>query len=199
MNQSGRQHHGEGGAVFITADIHLAMMQLHDLFDNGQPHAVALGGMGFVRLIELLENAVPFFGRDGAADVRDSHPDTFRAGLDQYTSGDLIINGKSTRDFKDRDWDAYRNHSIPKPNGYRSLHLIVEVPIFLEHEKRMMKAEIHLRTIAMDSWAGLEHQLRYKKENAFDVEMADEIPVPDGLSPDQLKHNSPIFHPSFLF
>ena len=33
-------------------------------------------------------------------------------GLDQYTSGDLIINGKSTRDFKDRDWDAYRNHSI---------------------------------------------------------------------------------------
>ena len=33
-------------------------------------------------------------------------------GLDQYTEGDLIINGKSTKDFKDRDWDAYRNHSI---------------------------------------------------------------------------------------
>ena len=33
-------------------------------------------------------------------------------GLDQYTSGDLVINGKSTKDFKDRDWDAYRNHSI---------------------------------------------------------------------------------------
>ena len=33
-------------------------------------------------------------------------------GLDQYTSGDLIINGKSTKDFKDRDWDSYRNHSI---------------------------------------------------------------------------------------
>ena len=33
-------------------------------------------------------------------------------GLDQYTSGDLIINGKSTKDFRDRDWDSYRNHSI---------------------------------------------------------------------------------------
>ena len=33
-------------------------------------------------------------------------------GLDQYTSGDLIINGKSTKDFKDRDWDSYRNHSV---------------------------------------------------------------------------------------
>ena len=33
-------------------------------------------------------------------------------GLDQYTEGDLLINGKSTKDFKDRDWDAYRNHSI---------------------------------------------------------------------------------------
>ena len=56
----------------------------------------------------------------------------------------------------------------PKPNGYRSLHLIVAVPIFLEHEKRIMKAEIQLRTIAMDSWASLEHQLRYKKNNRFE-------------------------------
>ena len=63
----------------------------------------------------------------------------------------------------------------PKPNGYRSLHLIVAVPIFLEHEKRIMKAEIQLRTIAMDSWASLEHQLRYKKDNAFDESMAAEI------------------------
>lgn len=52
----------------------------------------------------------------------------------------------------------------PKPNGYRSLHLVVEVPIFLQEEKRIMKAEVQLRTIAMDSWASLEHQLRYKKD-----------------------------------
>lgn len=59
----------------------------------------------------------------------------------------------------------------PKPNGYRSLHLIIEVPIFLEKEKRMMKVEIQLRTIAMDCWATLEHQLSYKK----DREMSDEM------------------------
>ena len=63
----------------------------------------------------------------------------------------------------------------PKPNGYRSLHLIVEVPIFLEHEKRIMRAEVQLRTIAMDSWASLEHQLRYKKNNGFDQNMTAEL------------------------
>lgn len=52
----------------------------------------------------------------------------------------------------------------PKANGYRSLHLIVEVPIFLAQEKRPMKVEVQLRTIAMDFWASLEHQLKYKKD-----------------------------------
>lgn len=52
----------------------------------------------------------------------------------------------------------------PKQNGYRSLHLIVEVPIFLQNEKKPMKVEVQLRTIAMDFWASLEHQLRYKKD-----------------------------------
>ena len=54
--------------------------------------------------------------------------------------------------------------ACPKPNGYRSLHLIVEVPIFLENEKRPVKVEVQLRTIAMDFWASLEHKLRYKKD-----------------------------------
>ena len=51
----------------------------------------------------------------------------------------------------------------PKSNGYRSLHLVVAVPIFLSGGKRIMKVEVQIRTIAMDSWASLEHQLRYKK------------------------------------
>ena len=63
----------------------------------------------------------------------------------------------------------------PKPNGYRSLHLIVSVPIFLAKEKRNMKVEIQLRTIAQDFWASLEHQLRYKKDKEFTSEMADEL------------------------
>lgn len=63
----------------------------------------------------------------------------------------------------------------PKPNGYRSLHLIVSVPIFLAKEKRPMKVEIQLRTIAMDFWATLEHQLRYKKDFNFTEDMAEEL------------------------
>ena len=63
----------------------------------------------------------------------------------------------------------------PKPNGYRSLHLIIAVPIFLEHEKRIMQAEVQLRTISMDSWASLEHQLRYKKDYVINEQMASEL------------------------
>lgn len=51
----------------------------------------------------------------------------------------------------------------PKPNGYRSLHLIVQIPIFLQNEKKNMRVEVQLRTIAMEFWANLEHRLRYKK------------------------------------
>ena len=63
----------------------------------------------------------------------------------------------------------------PKANGYRSLHLIIEIPIFLAKGKKMMKVEIQLRTIAMDSWATLEHQLRYKKDFEYTDEMAQEL------------------------
>lgn len=63
----------------------------------------------------------------------------------------------------------------PKPNGYRSLHLIVAVPVHLAGGKRMTKVEIQIRTIAMDFWASLEHQLRYKRDVEFTEEMADEL------------------------
>ena len=59
----------------------------------------------------------------------------------------------------------------PKPNGYRSLHLILSVPIFLSTGKRYMKVEVQFRTIAMDFWASLEHKLKYKK----DVKETDKI------------------------
>lgn len=65
--------------------------------------------------------------------------------------------------------------AAPKPNGYRSLHLIVTVPIFLAKEKRIVKVEIQLRTISMDSWASLEHRLRYKRDVVFTDSMAQEL------------------------
>lgn len=58
----------------------------------------------------------------------------------------------------------------PKENGYRSLHLILEIPIFLSNEKKYMKVEVQFRTIAMDFWASLEHKVRYKKKLAAGAE-----------------------------
>ena len=59
----------------------------------------------------------------------------------------------------------------PKENGYRSLHLILNIPIFLSKGKKYMKVEVQFRTIAMDFWASLEHKLKYKQN----LENADEI------------------------
>ena len=59
----------------------------------------------------------------------------------------------------------------PKPNGYRSYHMIIEVPIFFSNEKRPMRVEVQIRTVAMDFWASLEHRMKYKQ----DIENADEI------------------------
>ena len=56
----------------------------------------------------------------------------------------------------------------PKPNGYRSLHLILKVPVFSDH-KEMVKVEVQIRTIAMDFWASLEHQLRYKAVDSANI------------------------------
>ncbi len=60
----------------------------------------------------------------------------------------------------------------PKDNGYRSYHLIIEVPVFLSDRKENVRVEVQIRTIAMDFWASLDHQLKYKK-NIGDV--AEEI------------------------
>ncbi|MBE5867173.1 MAG: GTP pyrophosphokinase family protein [Lachnospiraceae bacterium] len=89
---------------------------------------------------------------------------------DVYMLADALLNQDDVVLIEKKDYIAN-----PKPNGYRSLHLIVEIPIFLANEKRKMKVEIQLRTIAMDFWASLEHQLRYKKDFEFTQSMADEL------------------------
>ena len=63
----------------------------------------------------------------------------------------------------------------PKENGYRSLHLIIETPIFLSNGKEHMRVEIQIRTVAMDFWASLEHQIRYKKETEETQMISDEL------------------------
>ncbi|MBQ1523957.1 MAG: GTP pyrophosphokinase family protein [Firmicutes bacterium] len=63
----------------------------------------------------------------------------------------------------------------PKPNGYRSLHLIIAIPIFLHNRKKMMKVEIQIRTLAMDWWASLEHDMKYKKDLDFSDQILREL------------------------
>ncbi len=89
-----------------------------------------------------------------------SFPDDIYRLAELFTSQDDI--------FLVREKDYIK---APKPNGYRSLHLILNVPIFLSDKKEYMKVELQFRTIAMDFWASLEHKLKYKK----DVGDADEI------------------------
>ena len=77
---------------------------------------------------------------------------------DIYLIADMISKQNDLTILARRDY--IKNH---KPSGYRSLHLIIEIPIFLQNEKKMMKVEVQFRTIAMDFWASVEHKVRYKK------------------------------------
>ena len=78
---------------------------------------------------------------------------------DIYLLADCLLRQDDIRLIEKKDYIKK-----PKPSGYRRLHLIVAVPIFLQDEKREMKVEVQLRTIAMDFWASLEHKVRYKKD-----------------------------------
>ena len=78
---------------------------------------------------------------------------------DIYMLADCLLSQDDITLIKKKDY--IKN---PKPGGYRSLHLIISIPIFLQEGKRMITVEVQLRTIAMDFWASLEHKLRYKKD-----------------------------------
>ncbi len=89
---------------------------------------------------------------------------------DIYTLSDRLCSQDDIRVIKVKDY--IKN---PKPNGYRSLHLILEIPIFLLEEKRYMRVEVQFRTIAMDFWASLEHKVKYKKEIADSEAVSKEL------------------------
>ena len=78
---------------------------------------------------------------------------------DIYQLSEALLRQDDIRLVRKKDYIA-----APKPNGYRSLHLIVETPIFLHDQKRLMRVEVQFRTISMDWWASLEHKIRYKKD-----------------------------------
>ena len=88
---------------------------------------------------------------------------------DIYTVADMLLRQDDITLIKKKD---YIEH--PKDNGYRSLHLIIEIPVFFSNQKKNMRVEVQIRTIAMDFWASVDHQLKYK-QNIEDVENADEL------------------------
>lgn len=63
----------------------------------------------------------------------------------------------------------------PKESGYRSLHIVVEIPVFLSDKTEMVPVEVQIRTIAMDTWASLEHELKYKRTGGITKEIEEEL------------------------
>ncbi|MCY9672443.1 GTP pyrophosphokinase family protein [Bacillus pumilus] len=89
---------------------------------------------------------------------------------DIYNIMDVL---RQREDLKILEVKDYIQH--PKPNGYRSLHLIVEIPVYLTNRVEHVKVEIQVRTIAMDFWASLEHKIYYKLQNDVPHQLNDEL------------------------
>lgn len=89
---------------------------------------------------------------------------------DVYTVANLLTSQDDVHLVRARDYIQ-----TPKENGYRSLHMIVEVPVFLAEGRVMVPVEVQIRTIAMDFWASLEHSLRYKAPGNVPEEISAEL------------------------
>ncbi|MGF7119967.1 GTP pyrophosphokinase family protein [Rhodococcus sp. TAF43] len=89
---------------------------------------------------------------------------------DTYRIADMIT---SQPDIEVREVEDYIAN--PKPNGYKSLHLIVEVPVYLSDRVQTVPIELQIRTIAMDFWASLEHKIYYKFNREVPAELLAEL------------------------
>lgn len=89
---------------------------------------------------------------------------------DIYRIADLLVNQDDIKLIERQDY--IKN---PKPNGYRSLHLIVEIPVYMAEAVELVPVEVQIRTIAMDFWASLEHQLKYKAESDIPDEIHERL------------------------
>lgn len=89
---------------------------------------------------------------------------------DIYTVADLLTMQDDVRLIKKKDYIE-----SPKPNGYRSLHLVIETPVYLSDRKELVNVEVQIRTIAMDFWASLEHELKYKTDTEVSADLAQQL------------------------
>ena len=91
---------------------------------------------------------------------------------DIYQVADLLTAQDDVTLIKRKDYIAN-----PKANGYRSLHLVIETPVYLSEQKELVNVEVQIRTIAMDFWASLEHELKYKTDTEVSAELAEQLRV----------------------
>lgn len=91
---------------------------------------------------------------------------------DIYHIADLLTGQDDVKLLLRRDYIKY-----PKESGYRSLHLVIEVPVFLAERVENVKCEVQIRTIAMDFWATLEHQLKYKGTSEVSKELLERLKI----------------------
>ena len=89
---------------------------------------------------------------------------------DIYEIVNIIKNSSNLEVFEEKDYI-----SNPKVSGYSSYHLIVNVPVYLSNGIKKVKAEIQIRTIAMDFWASLEHKINYKFSKIVPNEVKQEL------------------------
>ena len=89
---------------------------------------------------------------------------------DVYSVADMLLRQSDIRLLREQDYIREPNY-----NGYRSLHLDIELPIYLSERTEMVKAEVQLRTVAMDFWASLEHDLRYKNAKTIPAGIGDRM------------------------
>ncbi len=89
---------------------------------------------------------------------------------DIYTVADLLTAQDDVNLVSRKDYIKE-----PKPNGYRSLHLVIETPVYLSDKKEHVHVEVQIRTIAMDFWASLEHELKYKTDTEVSADLAAQL------------------------
>ncbi|MEE1200136.1 MAG: GTP pyrophosphokinase family protein [Christensenellales bacterium] len=89
---------------------------------------------------------------------------------DIYRIADMLVKQHDIEEVERKDYIR-----APKPNGYRSLHMVVRIPVFLSNHTELISVEVQIRTIAMDFWASLEHRLRYKNDVEATASLKDRL------------------------
>jgi putative GTP pyrophosphokinase len=89
---------------------------------------------------------------------------------DTYKIRDMLAQQQDLTVIREVDYIAN-----PKPNGYKSLHLVVEVPVFMSDRVENVRVEVQIRTIAMDFWASLEHKIYYKYDREVPERLLDDL------------------------